>query len=241
MAEHFVIGDVHGEFDTLLALVSKLPSDARLYFVGDLVDRGPASAEVVEYVRKNAAGVVMGNHEAMMLQYAPAFLQRYPDSVSAEFMHNWAHNGGDDTLMSYALMEYDETDMPVCVRNDEGVKRLRSDLEWMQGLALYLHLDLKIKGRDVVISHASCSDVWYLRDNTKEAENFRDHLLWSRSIPKPNSDIFNVYGHTPVEFGVELGEHYANVDTGCYIRRYGYGMLSALCLETLESISVHRV
>ncbi len=38
----YIIGDVHGEYDTLLALVDKLPKDAKLIFVGDLVDRGGA-------------------------------------------------------------------------------------------------------------------------------------------------------------------------------------------------------
>ncbi|MDY0264258.1 MAG: metallophosphoesterase [Sulfurospirillum cavolei] len=42
---HYVIGDVHGHFDTLKALVAKLPTEATLVFVGDLVDRGRQSSE----------------------------------------------------------------------------------------------------------------------------------------------------------------------------------------------------
>jgi len=53
-----VVGDVHGEIDGLEQLVAKLGYDAdgnhpggrRLVFVGDLVDRGPDSPAVVEYV-----------------------------------------------------------------------------------------------------------------------------------------------------------------------------------------------
>ena len=40
MQKHYIIGDVHGEYQTLLALVEKLPKDAKLIFVGDLIDRG---------------------------------------------------------------------------------------------------------------------------------------------------------------------------------------------------------
>ena len=36
----YIIGDVHGHYQTLLSLVAKLPQDAKLIFVGDLIDRG---------------------------------------------------------------------------------------------------------------------------------------------------------------------------------------------------------
>jgi serine/threonine protein phosphatase 1 len=41
--QHYVIGDVHGEYDALMRLVSKLPKDAKLIFIGDLVDIGSRS------------------------------------------------------------------------------------------------------------------------------------------------------------------------------------------------------
>ena len=40
-----IIGDVHGCFDTLIALIAKLPTDAKIIFVGDLIDRGPKIGE----------------------------------------------------------------------------------------------------------------------------------------------------------------------------------------------------
>jgi len=61
--KHYIIGDIHGEYQTLLALVAKLPKDAKLIFVGDLIDRGLQSRELVEYIRKNNHQVVRGNHE----------------------------------------------------------------------------------------------------------------------------------------------------------------------------------
>ncbi|MCF6206994.1 MAG: metallophosphoesterase [Sulfurovum sp.] len=63
----YIIGDVHGEYDALMRLVAKLPKDAKLIFVGDLVDRGSRSADVVKFVRENAHSCVMGNHEEMMI------------------------------------------------------------------------------------------------------------------------------------------------------------------------------
>ena len=49
----YVIGDVHGEYKTLLALIAKLPKNAQLIFVGDLIDRGEYSADIIHFVRKN--------------------------------------------------------------------------------------------------------------------------------------------------------------------------------------------
>ena len=63
----WVIGDVHGEYDILMQLIEKLPKNAKLCFVGDLVDRGEKSAEVLDFVMENNHFCVLGNHELMML------------------------------------------------------------------------------------------------------------------------------------------------------------------------------
>jgi fructose-1,6-bisphosphatase len=53
MSKIFAVGDIHGSFDQLEALMKKIPIDlARdtLVFIGDYIDRGPASIEVVDYL-----------------------------------------------------------------------------------------------------------------------------------------------------------------------------------------------
>jgi len=40
MPTHYIIGDIHGEYQVLLKLIEKLPKDAKLIFVGDLIDKG---------------------------------------------------------------------------------------------------------------------------------------------------------------------------------------------------------
>ena len=64
----YIIGDVHGEFDKK-ALKDKLPQNANLVFVGDLVDRGKKSKEVIEFVKDNNYSCVLGNHEKMMMDF----------------------------------------------------------------------------------------------------------------------------------------------------------------------------
>ncbi len=75
---NYIIGDVHGCHDELVALEAKIARHATRHGVtphhvslGDLVDRGPESAQVVAHMREGVeAGthsVIMGNHEAIML------------------------------------------------------------------------------------------------------------------------------------------------------------------------------
>jgi serine/threonine protein phosphatase 1 len=65
--------------------------------------------------------------------------------------------------------------------------------------------------------------------------------MWNRTPPRRDSEIFNIFGHTPVDFGVEIEDHYVNVDTGCYIKKYGYNELSAYCVESGEVVNMQRV
>jgi len=237
----YVIGDVHGEYETLLALVAKLPKDADIIFVGDLVDRGASSADVIKFVRENNYRCVLGNHEDLMISYGESFTKTYPKSTNPSFMHSWYNNGGDATLFSYNILKYTRENGMQCEENEFGMKQFKNDLEWLKNLPLYIKLPQKINDKPVVISHAPCADVWHHHNNPDAKETFRDYALWQRKNPKLESQIYNIFGHTPVEFGVEVEEHFTNVDTGCYIKKHGYNELSAFCVESKEVIRVSRV
>ena len=75
-----VIGDVHGCIDELTELLEKMgyqhPEDD-LVFVGDLINKGPKSLEVLDFVQKHHAIVTMGNHE---LKFLRAMEQNLPSS-----------------------------------------------------------------------------------------------------------------------------------------------------------------
>lgn len=74
----FAVGDVHGCWETLRRLLGRLPFDPgrdRLWLVGDLVNRGPRSLEVLRWARKMAElgerfAVVLGNHDLRLLALA---------------------------------------------------------------------------------------------------------------------------------------------------------------------------
>ena len=60
-----IIGDVHGEYKTLMALLKKMP-DYQPLFLGDMIDRGPDSKKVLDFAMKHGKAV-LGNHEHMMI------------------------------------------------------------------------------------------------------------------------------------------------------------------------------
>jgi serine/threonine protein phosphatase 1 len=80
-----VIGDVHGCYDILMDLFDILPQTKNICFVGDLIDRGPDSKKVIDFIRENDYHCVMGNHEDMVLHD----------------IRNWCANGANETLKSF--------------------------------------------------------------------------------------------------------------------------------------------
>jgi serine/threonine protein phosphatase 1 len=113
--KRYVIGDVHGCHFELCELIARILMDCqgkdyKLIFVGDYVDRGPKSKEVVDLVRKlQSEGhiALMGNHEDMIvsgeLMYAAETLRSYntlqmPEDV-LEWMRSLPKYYEDDTII----------------------------------------------------------------------------------------------------------------------------------------------
>ena len=97
----FAIGDIHGCYDKLRSLMKRLPYDPKhdtLVFLGDYIDRGVRSREVLTYLcdlRRQVKNLIllMGNHEYLMLEY-----HRTGDPALLPFLR---HLGIDATLDSY--------------------------------------------------------------------------------------------------------------------------------------------
>lgn len=81
----FAVGDIHGHFSRLQTVLDHVgfdPESDRLFSVGDLVDRGPESARVVDWLAKPWFHAVRGNHEDYVCRY---------QTVDRD---NWIINGG---------------------------------------------------------------------------------------------------------------------------------------------------
>jgi serine/threonine protein phosphatase 1 len=96
----FAVGDIHGCLGHLEQLIPMLPIDREqdlLLFIGDYIDRGSYSREVVDYVihlRDHFCPCVclIGNHEQMFLDY-----------LAGREQPNFLYNGGAETLLSYGM------------------------------------------------------------------------------------------------------------------------------------------
>jgi len=93
MKRYIIIGDIHGCLDELIELIHKTrwnPAEDRLILAGDLVDRGPKSAEVIQWARTNNIEVVRGNHDDRYVQFSnklenkkkPKWIKNYPDRLA---------------------------------------------------------------------------------------------------------------------------------------------------------------
>lgn len=211
----FVIGDVHGCSRTLRWLVEEgigLTREDDLYLLGDLIDRGPDTRGVLDFIfelRENGFSVmsVRGNHEQMCL-YA---------GDSLESLEGWLANGGLATLRSFAV----ETpgDIP---------RQYRS---FLRSLPYYILLD------DFVIVHASLNFDRSDPFSDREAMIWQRECVVD---PARTGGRRLVSGHTPVtreRLEASLQTYRIQVDNGCvFADRPGMGSLAALDLGSLSVV-----
>jgi len=198
----YIIGDVHGCYKTLLALIAKLPNkNAKIAFVGDLIDRGKNSRDVIAFIRNNHYDCILGNHEKMMIDSFEHINTNNENSI----LRRWIEKGG---AMS-------------TIKNYQNKEDMIEDVNFLKTLPLYIEYKniQDENGRYLVISHSSVGKAWNLKDsiNEEDKEQFEAQVLWSRNRHCNNSEIFNVYGHTILD-EVYLNEYNANIDLGCYAK-----------------------
>ena len=95
----YAFTDIHGRYDLLVAAfahINSIDSDARIIGLGDYIDRGPQSAECVEFLILSGVECIAGNHEIM-------FLNSFDDDRNKQF---WGSNGGIETTRSYKGKEH---------------------------------------------------------------------------------------------------------------------------------------
>lgn len=218
----WIIGDIHGCIKTLKALLDKLPKDEQIIFVGDLIDRGTGSSEVIQLIREKNYDCVIGNHEKAMCDEILDLLEDN-SLIQNSF---WVKNcGGLETLKSY---------------NSSTREQLISDVEWMKNLPYYLEYKNITNefNRYLVVSHSSIGNYWQMKNCTKENLQYKDFtkkVIENRiQSPKDILEIFNIFGHTPRKMPL-VEEHFANIDTGAYyMSDDGYGYLTALEYPSLN-------
>ncbi len=234
MKSIWIIGDVHGCYNTLISLVKKLPKNAHIVFVGDIIDRGKDSQKVIQYIKDNNIDCVKGNHEEMILENKN---NKIPSSTMW-----YKYNGGEETLNSYIRI----------AKNDEKLQTLvnkifNNDMKYLDSLPLYIeYKDIKDKSdRYLVVSHSSVGELWKNRNLDTSSEDYLDfgrQVMYSREKDiYDNKNIFNVFGHSIKETPI-ISKHFANIDTGCFIKKdTRYGNLTALEFPSLNIVTQENI
>src|SRR5437763_5676704 len=218
----YVVGDVHGRLDLLDALLAEIenniaaqpPRKTLLVFLGDLIDRGPSSAQVVErlrtYERPSVRTVfILGNHEEVLLRILDG---------DTSLIQSWLRFGGEQCLKSYGA-----DPLEISVLDDaSAIPAIRAAIPEKHQTFLRSFVDTCRFG-DYLFVHAG------IRPGVSIDQQLQSDLRWIRE-PFLHDDTDHgcvvVHGHTicPV---VEEHPNRIGIDTGAYRT----GVLTALALE----------
>ncbi|CEJ47977.1 metallophosphoesterase family protein [Umezakia ovalisporum] len=196
-----IIGDVHGHYEGLMRLMDLIApaSDDQVYFLGDLIDRGPKSSQVIDFVKNNNYPCLLGNHEQMLLSILSG------DNISTQAMQAWLYGGGQATIASY-----------------KNAHVPKEHLDWLRTLPTYLDLG------HVWLTHAGVDPYLPLAQQTAEQFCWIRHEFHSIQQPY-FIDKLMIIGHTitftfpGVSPGqLAQGRGWLDIDTGAYHPRSGW-------------------
>lgn len=210
----YVVGDIHGRVDLLKNVFGLIEahrqengwSDSTIVFLGDYVDRGPRSGDVLQtlFHRQQAdpEGLVclMGNHEKMLLEFV---------DDPADRGSRWLVNGGDETLVSYGVDRlHSKSDTEDMMEAGEAMEAAMPS-----GLMAWLRaLPLTYRSGNIVCTHAGMDPHLTPEDQSDKV------LLWGHRdfISRAREDgLWIAHGHTIVpEAHCHSGR--IAVDTGAY-------------------------
>ena len=221
----YAVGDIHGRADVLTALFTRIDQDLKArptvgsieVFLGDYIDRGPHSRQVVDLLilrqRQRFAVFIKGNHEA----YACQVLS------DSSVLSDWMLIGGINTLLSYGV------DPSGCDHDQQAQQTVAaafrqalpdSHRHFLQDLALSF----------------SCGDFFFVHAGVRPGiplvRQSEQDLLWIRDdflLHEENFGKVVVHGHSPANSPV-IRPNRINIDTGAYAT----GRLTCLVLEQDE-------
>jgi serine/threonine protein phosphatase 1 len=216
----YAVGDVHGMIGLFEALVEAIerddaaaaPADTTVVLLGDLVDRGPGSAAVIELARewqqRRKVRILAANHEEM-------FLRSFDEP---EMFRHFLRHGGRETILSYGVSRYQFAQATL-----EEAQTLMQAIVPRQDRAFLESFEDMIAIGDYLFVHAGI-------DPRVPLEEQKQHdLRWIREPFLSHADrheLVVVHGHTirddPDDCGNRIG-----IDTGAFMS----GRLTAVALE----------
>jgi serine/threonine protein phosphatase 1 len=198
----YVVGDIHGCFEALADCLKQIAFDEtkdRLFSVGDLVDRGPASEQALEWLAKPWFHAVRGNHEEMAIMFAAGDLRTdvYLQNGGAWFV-------GMDKNEQFPFADA-FAQLPYAI-----------EVETEAGLVGIVHAECPfVEWSSIEPALAS-----------ENSDAFKQMMVWSRDRfengeQRPVRGVVAVFvGHTPMPEPLRLGNVFY-IDTGACYRQLG--------------------
>src|ERR1700730_7797572 len=224
----YAIGDIHGRADPLAALLRQIDVDCTLYpssrpivvFIGDYIDRGPASREVLDLLlgceRTREAVFLKGNHET--------FVHRFLSEPAV--LDEWRLYGGLETLVSYGLKPSINPDVREQAKLAKELARTipKRHLEFLESL------NPAFSCGDFLFVHAG------IRPGVPIRKQREEDLLWIREeflSCEQRFEKFVVHGHTPVPTP-DFRSNRINIDTGAFAT----GRLTCIVIESTSIVEL---
>jgi serine/threonine protein phosphatase 1 len=219
MHKLYAIGDIHGCFEPLKLLVeNKMQPEKqdKIIILGDFIDRGPQSKDVVDYlIQLRSSGfdvtLLKGNHEAMLL-----------DAIKGEdSLHRWLYYGGEATLKSFGVKHPSELNAFYL----DFFATLPSHCEI--GKYLFVHAGFN----DALANPFDDTHAMLWESQTR----YSNPILASKTV---------VHGHRPLPLDACIKQILQknlviNIDTGCcYSDKTGFGKLTALEVFSKTILSI---
>jgi len=231
MGKKWVIPDIHGCAVTLKTLFEdhiKPAAGDTIFFLGDYIDRGPGSKEVLDFImdlQQSPVNVIplIGNHEEYMLKTFYADRERgsfLGVKTKTGIQKNWEMNGGAETLKSLDIKWPSE--IPI------------KYIDWIGTLPLYQEADR------FLLVHAG------FNFEADDPLSDRQAMLWTKDYEiKPEKINYRtiIHGHVPVSLEfidrtIKAAEQpFIDLDNGVYLTRLdGFGNLIALELTEMKYV-----
>ena len=216
------ITDIHGCYDEMLQLITQANAD-RVICCGDLIDRGPKSREVVQYIIDNNIECVLGNHELMAIEAHQLMLD---NNKWALCECDWYLNGGKPVFNSYPDME-----------------SFTAHIDFFKSLPIYIDTKLSYNNRQIIAAHTNIFAIIDQLPTGQLTNHQKSHLVWNRAKSTYQKEYLVIHGHTPTDYYAGLNnkpyicEHSINIDTGCAYKTVPTrGTLTGLIHPSMEVI-----
>jgi serine/threonine protein phosphatase 1 len=218
----YAIGDVHGRADLLEQMFAAIDTDLDRYpaddslhvLLGDYIDRGPSSRQVIDLLiereRLHDMVLLKGNHETFPIEFL-----RNPSILS-----EWSKYGGMQTLISYGLTPSTKVD---ALAQNALAEEFAFALIESRHTQFFTRLKNSFSCGDFFFAHAG------VKPGVPLARQRDEDLFWIRDdflLHEGQFEKMVVHGHTPVN-NPDFRDNRINIDTGAYAT----GRLTCLIID----------